>query len=45
VTDELVDYIHRAHNWSPEFIGARRQSVSLPHDYTKTSPASRRPSS
>jgi len=34
VTDELVDYIHRAHNWSPEFIEARRQSVSLPHDYT-----------
>jgi len=28
-----VDYIHRAHNWSPEFIEARRQSVSLPHDY------------
>ena len=34
VTDELVDYIHRAHNWSPEFTEARRQSVSLPHDYT-----------
>ncbi len=34
VTDELVDYIHRAHNWSPEFIEARRQSVSVPHDYT-----------
>ena len=34
VTDELVDYIHRAHNWSQEFIEARRQSVSLPHDYT-----------
>ena len=34
VTDELVDYIHRAHNWSPEFIEARRQSASLPHDYT-----------
>jgi len=33
VTDELVDYIHRAHNWSPEFTEARRQSVSLPHDY------------
>jgi predicted nucleic acid-binding protein len=30
-----VDYIHRAHNWSPEFIEARRQSVSLPHDYTQ----------
>src|SRR5213594_1977950 len=35
VTDELVDYIHRAHNWSPEFIEARRQSVSVPHDYTQ----------
>ncbi len=34
VTDELVDYIHRAHTWSPEFIVARAQSVSLPHDYT-----------
>src|SRR6266853_1657086 len=32
VTDELVDYIDRAHTWSPEFIEARRQSVSLPHD-------------
>ena len=34
VTDELVDYIHRAHTWSPAFIEARRQSVSVPHDYT-----------
>jgi 2-hydroxy-6-oxonona-2,4-dienedioate hydrolase len=34
VTEELVDYIHRAHTWSPEFIEARRQSVSVPHDYT-----------
>ena len=25
--------IHHAHTWSPEFITARRQSVSLPHDY------------
>jgi len=33
VTDGLVDYIHRAHTWSPEFMEARRQSVSLPHDY------------
>src|SRR5438105_5717681 len=33
VTDELVDYIHRAHTWSQEFTEARRQSVSLPHDY------------
>jgi pimeloyl-ACP methyl ester carboxylesterase len=35
VTDELLDYIHRAHNWSPEFIEARRQSVSVPHDCTR----------
>jgi 2-hydroxy-6-oxonona-2,4-dienedioate hydrolase len=35
VTDELVDYIHRAHTLSPEFIEARRQSVRLPHDYTQ----------
>ena len=34
VTDELVGYIHNAHTWSPEFTEARRQSVSLPHDYT-----------
>src|SRR5262245_56945919 len=34
VTDELVDYIHRAHTWSPDFEEARRQSVSVPHDYT-----------
>jgi 2-hydroxy-6-oxonona-2,4-dienedioate hydrolase len=34
VTDELIEYIHRAHTWSQEFIEARRQSVSLPHDYT-----------
>jgi len=34
VTDELVDYIHHAHTWSPEFLAARAQSVSLPHDYT-----------
>jgi pimeloyl-ACP methyl ester carboxylesterase len=34
VTDELVDYIHRAHTWSPAFDEARRQSVSVPHDYT-----------
>jgi len=34
VTDELVDYIHRAHTWSPAFEAARRQSVSVPHDYT-----------
>jgi pimeloyl-ACP methyl ester carboxylesterase len=35
VTDELVGYIHRAHDWSPDFIEARRQSVSVPHDYTQ----------
>jgi pimeloyl-ACP methyl ester carboxylesterase len=34
VTDELVEYIHHAHTWSPEFSEARRQSLSLPHDYT-----------
>jgi pimeloyl-ACP methyl ester carboxylesterase len=34
VTDELVDYIHRAHTWSPAFDAARRQCVSVPHDYT-----------
>ena len=33
VTDELVDYIHHAHTWSPAFTEARRQSVSVPHDY------------
>jgi pimeloyl-ACP methyl ester carboxylesterase len=31
---ELADYIHRAHT-SLEFIETRRQSVSLPHDYTQ----------
>jgi hypothetical protein len=40
-----VDYIHRVHNWSPEFIEARRQSVSVPHDYRQISSASNRPSS
>ena len=34
VTDELVDYIHHAHTWSPEFLAARAQSLSLPYDYT-----------
>ncbi len=34
VTDELVDYIHHAHTWSREFLAARAQSVSPPHDYT-----------
>ena len=43
VTDELVDYIHRAHTWSHEFIEARRQSVSLPHDYTAELPGIKAP--
>jgi len=43
VTDELIDYVHRAHTWSPEFIEARRQSVSLPHDYTQELPGIRAP--
>jgi 2-hydroxy-6-oxonona-2,4-dienedioate hydrolase len=43
VTRELVDYIHRAHTWSPEFIEARRQSVSPPHDYTPDLPAIKAP--
>lgn len=34
VTDELVDYIHRAHTGAPELMEARRHSVSVPHDYT-----------
>jgi 2-hydroxy-6-oxonona-2,4-dienedioate hydrolase len=34
VTDELVDYVHRAHTGTPEMMEARRQSVSVPHDYT-----------
>lgn len=33
VTDELVAYIHHAHTWSPDYLAARAQSVSLPHDY------------
>src|SRR6266705_3278591 len=28
VTDELVEYIHRAHTWSPAFAEARQQSVA-----------------
>jgi len=43
VTDELVDYIHRAHTWSPEFMEARRQSVSVPHDYTPDLPGIQAP--
>jgi len=43
VTDELVDYIHRAHTWSPEFMEARRQSVSVPHDYTADLPGIQAP--
>src|SRR5256886_8504860 len=38
VTDELVDYIHRAHTWSSAFEEARQQSVSVPHDYTPDLP-------
>jgi pimeloyl-ACP methyl ester carboxylesterase len=34
VTDELVDYIHHWHTYSPEFIEARSKSSSPPHDYT-----------
>lgn len=34
VTDELVDYIHHWHTWSPELTEARAKSKSLPHDYT-----------
>jgi 2-hydroxy-6-oxonona-2,4-dienedioate hydrolase len=34
VTDALVEHVHRAHTWSPAFAEARRQSVSVPHDYT-----------
>jgi pimeloyl-ACP methyl ester carboxylesterase len=43
VTDELVGYIHRAHTWSPEFLAARAQSVSLPHDYTQDLPSIKAP--
>jgi len=43
VTDDLVDYIHRAHTWSPAFEAARRQSVSVPHDYTPELVAIRAP--
>ena len=43
VTDELVDYVHRAHTWSPEFMEARRQSVSVPHDYTGDLPGIQAP--
>ncbi len=35
VTDELVDYIHYWHTWSPEFTEARKKSISTPHDYTE----------
>src|SRR5262245_63908405 len=34
VTGQLVDYIRQAHTWSPAFEEARRQSVSVPHEYT-----------
>jgi 2-hydroxy-6-oxonona-2,4-dienedioate hydrolase len=43
VTDELVAYVHHAHTWSPEFLAARAQSVSLPHDYTPDLPGIKAP--
>ena len=43
VTDELVDYVHHAHTWSPEFEAARAQSVSVAHDYTPEMTAIRAP--
>ncbi|HEY1796926.1 MAG TPA: alpha/beta hydrolase [Stellaceae bacterium] len=43
VTDELVAYIHHAHTWSPEFLAARAQSVSLPHDYAPDLPGIKAP--
>jgi pimeloyl-ACP methyl ester carboxylesterase len=43
VTDELIDYILHAHTWSPAFMEARRQSVSLPHDYGPELPAIKAP--
>ena len=43
VTDELVDYIHHAHTWSPDFLAARAQSVSVPHDYGPELPSIRAP--
>ena len=43
VTDELVEHVHRAHTWSPAFEAARRQSVSVPHDYTPELAAIRAP--
>lgn len=43
VTDELIDYIFHAHTWSPDFMEARRQSVSVPHDYGPELPAIKAP--
>src|SRR3954447_534759 len=43
VTDELVDYIHHAHAWSPAFAEARRPSVSVPHDYSPGLPGIKSP--
>jgi hypothetical protein len=43
--DELVDYVHRARNWSPAFIEAGRQSVRACRTTRPISPASGRPSS
>src|SRR5437667_5678025 len=43
VTDELVDYIHRAHTWSPEFIEARRigQRAARLHTRPRRHPGAR----
>jgi hypothetical protein len=30
-----MENTHRVRTWSPEFIEARRRSVSLPHDFTQ----------
>ena len=46
VTDELADYIHHAHTWSPDFIAARAQSVSRSEDALTagtSTPAARAP--
>ena len=43
VTDELVDYIHRAHTWSPEFIEACRigQRAARLHTRPRRHPGAR----
>jgi pimeloyl-ACP methyl ester carboxylesterase len=35
VTDELVDYVHHWHTWSPEMAAARRESRTSVHDYSE----------